>query len=295
VGIIGATVMPHGLFVGCALATQDRASVKPVVLPSMPDRREARPKGLLERFVDLFRPVQSDTQDEFASHADRPNNSLSFVKAHLRHSVVDIVVNLLGLAVVINSFAVFHQHGVNITSADLYDAHDILRDMIGRGAAVIFAIALLFSGESASLIATVAGQIVSEGFLRWHVSPVVRRLLTRLLSLIPSVIMAVSVGRPGINAMLVASQVVLSLVLPFVVFPLVWLTSSRTVMRVPVPAPARSTQKEEGAEEDPNVTEDVYLYFNNGWVVAGIGYIIWASVVVANVYVLIMLVLGNGS
>lgn len=108
-------------------------------------------------------------------------------------------------------------------------------------------------------------------------------------------IMAVSVGRAGINAMLVASQVVLSLVLPFVVFPLIWLTSSRTVMRVRIPAPARPTQKEEGAEEDPNATEDVYLYFNNGWVVAGIGYIIWASIVVANSYVLIMLVLGNGS
>ena len=100
VGIIGATVMPHGLFVGCALATQDRASVKPVVLPNIPNRRS---KGLLERFVNLFRPVQIDAQDEFASHADRPNNSLSFVKAHLRHSVVDIVVNLLGIAVVINS------------------------------------------------------------------------------------------------------------------------------------------------------------------------------------------------
>jgi len=293
--------MPHGLFVGCALATQDRASVKPVVLPSTPGHRATRLKGLLERFLNIFRPVQIDTQDEFASHADRPNNSLSFVNAHLRHAVVDIVVNLLGIAVVINSLililssAVFHQPGVETTNADLYAAHDLLRDKIGRGAAVIFAIALLFSGESASLIATVAGQIVSEGFLRWRVSPVVRRLLTRLLGLIPSMIMAVSVGRPGLNAMLVASQVVLSLVLPFIVFPLVWLTSSRTVMRVRVPAPVRPTEKEEGAEEDPNVTEDVYLYFNNGWVVASIGYIIWAAIVVANAYVLIVLALGNGT
>jgi len=108
--------------------------------------------------------------------------------------------------------------------------------------------------------------------------------------------MAVSVGRPGLNAMLVASQVVLSLVLPFIVFPLVWLTPSRIVMRLRVPAPVRPTEKEEGAEEeDPNVTEDVYLYFNNGWVVASIGYIIWAAIVVANVYVLTMLALGNGS
>jgi metal iron transporter len=123
--------------------------------------------------------------------------------------------------------------------------------------------------------------------------PLVRRLLTRLLGLIPSMIVAVAVGRPGINAMLIASQVVLSLVLPFIVFPLVWLTSSSTVMRVRAPTPARPTQKEEGAEEDINAAEDVYLYFNNGRVIAGLGYGIWAVIVVANAYALITLALGD--
>lgn len=104
-----------------------------------------------------------------------------------------------------------------------------------------------------------------------------------------------AVGQPGMNAMLVASQVVLSLVLPFIVFPLVWLTSSRTVMRVRGATPAQPTQKEEGAEEDPNVAEDVYLYFNNGRFITGLGYIIWASIVVANAYALITLALGDGS
>jgi len=299
VGIIGATVMPHSLFLGSALATQDRASVKPIDLPSMPDQRATRSKGLLGRFLDLFRPTHTDAQDEYANHAERSNNTLSFVKAHLHHSIVDIVVNLLGLAVVINSLililssAVFHQPGVETTSADIYDAHAILRDVVGRGAAVIFALALLCCGQSASLVATIAGQIVSEGFLRWRVSPLVRRLLTRLLGLIPSMIVAVAVGRPGINAMLIASQVVLSLVLPFIVFPLVWLTSSRTVMRVRAPTPARPTQKEEGAEEDRNVAEDVYLYFNNGRVIAGLGYGILAVIVVANAYALVTLALGD--
>jgi len=299
VGIIGATVMPHGLFLGSALATQDRASVKPVDLPSMPDQRATRSKGLLGRFLDLFRPTHTDAQDEYASHADRPNNSLSFVKAHLHHSVVDIIVNLLGIAVVINSLililasAVFHQPGVETDSADIEDAHAIIRDIVGRGAAVIFALALLCAGQSASLVATVSGQIVSEGFLRWRVSPFVRRLLTRLLGLIPSMIVAVAVGRSGINAMLIGSQVVLSLVLPFIVFPLVWLTSSRTVMRVRVPTPAQLTQKEGGEEEDPNVSEDMYLYFNNGRIIAGLGYTIWAVIVVANAYALITLALGD--
>ncbi len=94
--------MPHGLFLGSALATQDRASVKPAPLPSIPNIRATESKQLLGKFLDLFRPMRADT-DEFASHADRPNNSLSFVKAHLHHAIVDIVVNLLSLAVIINS------------------------------------------------------------------------------------------------------------------------------------------------------------------------------------------------
>lgn len=94
--------MPHALFLGSALATQDRASVKSASLPTMPNIRVTESKRFPEKFFDLFRPVRTDT-DEFATHADRPNNSLSFIKAHLHHAIVDIVVNLLGLAVIINS------------------------------------------------------------------------------------------------------------------------------------------------------------------------------------------------
>ncbi|KAF8481695.1 natural resistance-associated macrophage protein [Russula ochroleuca] len=300
VGILGATVMPHSLFLGSALATQDRALVKPTALPSMSNIRATESKGLLRKLSDLFRPARVETSDESTSHADRPNNSLSFVKAHLYHAIVDLVVNLLGLAVIINSLililasAVFHHPGVQTDSADISDAYSILSDIVGRGAATIFALALLCSGQSASLVATVAGQIVSEGFIRWRVSPVMRRLLTRLLGLIPSMVVAVAVGEDGINAMLVASQVVLSIVLPFIVLPLVWLTTSRTVMRVYAPAPTRPAQVENGAEEK-DVAEGEYLDFSNGWIIAGIGYVIWAVIVVANGYVLVTLIIGKGS
>jgi metal iron transporter len=105
VGILGATVMPHGLFLGSALATQDRASVKPTAPPSPSSTRVTSPKGFefLGTLSRLLRPIHADTLEEFASHADRPNNSLAFVKAHLKHGIVDLVINLLGLAVIINS------------------------------------------------------------------------------------------------------------------------------------------------------------------------------------------------
>jgi len=292
--------MPHGLFLGSALATQDRAFVNPVSLPRMTNIRATGPTGLLGKFLNLFRPVHGESSDEYASHADRPNNTLQFIKAHLHHAIVDIVVNLLGVAVVINSLililaaAVYHQPGVDDATADIYDAHSLLSDVVGRGAAAIFAIALLCSGQSASLVATVAGQIVSEGFLRWRVSPFARRLITRLLSLIPSMAVAVAVGRPGVNAMLIGSQVVLSIVLPFIIFPLVWLTSSRTVMRVRAPVPAQPVQ-EDGVEDEKSVAEGEYLDFSNGWVLAGVGYLIWVVIVIANGYVLITLVLGDAN
>jgi metal iron transporter len=107
-------------------------------------------------------------------------------------------------------------------------------------------------------------------------------------------VVAVAVGEDGINAMLVASQVVLSIVLPFIVLPLVWLTTSRTVMRVYAPAPTRPAQVENGAEEK-DVAEGEYLDFSNGWIIAGIGYVIWAVIVVANGYVLVTLIIGKGS
>ena len=124
-----------------------------------------------------------------------------------------------------------------------------------------------------------------------------RRLLTRLLSLIPSMAVAVAVGPKGINTMLVASQVVLSVVLPFVVFPLVWLTSSRTVMRVRTPTSSTKAepQKKDDTEVQQTVATNEYLDFSNGWVVAGIGYSICLVVLVANGYVLITLMLGMGS
>lgn len=171
-------------------------------------------------------------------------------------------------------------------------------------AAFLFAFALLAAGQSSSIIATVAGQAVSEGFLQWRVSvssftcrplrglnccgvqPVVRRLLTRLLGLIPSMIVAIAVGRRGIDALLVASQVVLAITLPFITFPLLYLTSSRAIMKVRVPTSDVAASDAEGGVG--------WVDFSNGWLAVGIGASIWLLVLVANVYVIVMLILGKG-
>jgi manganese transport protein len=94
-------------------------------------------------------------------------------------------------------------------------------------ASTLFAVALLASGQNSTLTGTLAGQIVMEGFLDLRLPPWLRRLVTRLVAIVPAAVVAMVWGRTGIGKLLVLSQVILSLQLPFAVFPLVQFTSSR--------------------------------------------------------------------
>ncbi|KAH7915686.1 natural resistance-associated macrophage protein-domain-containing protein [Hygrophoropsis aurantiaca] len=340
VGILGATVMPHSLFLGSHLATQDRIASEPLKkvstfssfeeeLDGPVESRLTRTKHSLKSlWVSLFRVERSDdTRCSVNRHSDRENSSLAFVRAHLYHGMVDVVVSLLGFAVIINAMililasAVFYYgtsggHGSE-SPASLFDAHTLIKNIIGKPAALLFALALLASGQSASIVATVAGQSVSEGFLRWKVSPVIRRLLTRLLGLIPSMIVAIAVGPAGIDTLLVASQVVLSIVLPFITFPLIYLTSSKRIMSVRkstalstlnVPNPAAPPDVDPAsnsndidipvatvpAEDIEAVNASDMVDFSSGKFMTGVGYLIWIVIVVANVYVLVTLGMGEG-
>ncbi|KAG2117911.1 natural resistance-associated macrophage protein-domain-containing protein [Suillus discolor] len=244
IGIIGATVMPHALFLGSNLATQDRISDPPKPLPTPADARRLSFSQKIKQFwrsIIYFSRSERDTGKDYTSrHGFRQNNSLEFIRGHISHGTVDLVLSLMGLAVPINSAililaaAMFYSSDYN-ASIGLENMHTLMQQTLGSAAAVIFALALVCSGQTASITATLAGQIVSEGFISWNISPFIRRLLTRLISLIPSMIVAISSGGAGINALLIASQVALSVVLPFVAFPLIYLTSSKTVMSVRTP------------------------------------------------------------
>ncbi|KAG8742385.1 hypothetical protein FRC10_001607 [Ceratobasidium sp. 414] len=326
IGILGATVMPHAIFLGSSLATLDRVSPAPS-LESLPTPQaeknltlkqkisrassalfyvERKPKGnpvMHTRGADMRvgslefhsrdeMPASPIGQSHLAPTRKYLNNSVEFIKEHLGHAVIDIgellspnfallinnglfvtVMSLLGFAVIINSAilvlaaAAFFYSGRNqdVADAGLFDAHDLIRDMIGKPAAVMFAVALLCSGQSASITATLAGQIVSEGFIEWRVSPFVRRIITRLIGLVPSTIVAVTVGRQGIDVLLVASQVALSIVLPFVIFPLVYLTSQQSIMEVAKPS-------------------GEVVSYKSSIVATAFGYLIFVVVVVANSY-----------
>jgi manganese transport protein len=115
--------------------------------------------------------------------------------------------------------------------ADISDAYKLLAPVLGYSlASTAFAVALLASGQNSTLTGTMAGQIVMEGFLELRLRPWVRRLITRLVAIVPAVIVASLYGERGVGQLLVLSQVVLSMQLSFAVIPLVQFTSDRRKM-----------------------------------------------------------------
>jgi manganese transport protein len=136
----------------------------------------------------------------------------------------------INAAILILSAATFHQAGMTEV-ADIGDAYRTLTPLLGTTlGSILFAVALLASGQNSTLTGTLAGQIVMEGFLNIRLSPWLRRLITRLIAIIPAVIVTIIAGEKGTISLLVLSQVILSLQLSFAVVPLVLFTSDKKKM-----------------------------------------------------------------
>jgi NRAMP (natural resistance-associated macrophage protein) metal ion transporters len=187
-GILGATIMPHNLYLHSALVhTRDFASDDGA-------KREA-----------------------------------------MRYATIDTLVALtiaffINAAIVVLAASVFYVNGKNDV-AEIQDAYQLLAPMLGASAAsTLFAVALLASGQNATLTATLAGQVVMEGFLNLRMPAWKRRLLTRGLAIVPAVLVAWWFGVSGTAQLLVLSQVILSLQLPFALVPLWMMTKDRDLM-----------------------------------------------------------------
>lgn len=342
IGIIGATIMPHSVFVGSALATQDR-EISAAEFKERSTMATEEVKGTRwQRFKNLFKLIPGASKlGNVTSHRDWQTRPLAFVKAHINHGAWDVALSLLIFAVAINSMILIVAGGVfyygNGTipqgrardePAGLFDAHDVIGEVAGKAFGFLFAFALLAAGQSSSIIATVAGQAVSEGFLNWRVTPFLRRLITRCISIIPALVVAIAVGRRGVDMLLVLSQVILSVVLPFVIAPLLYLTSRKDVMTVtvsPIDKNVLSQQSSRTFSPDPDAgiaqtttdsktlnqelaepeafvrtasssTEDDLeasppktVRYDNHWTAIAFGVAIWLVISCANVYAIVML------
>ena len=153
--------------------------------------------------------------------------------AALRWAVTDSTIALtlalfINASILILAAAVFHANG-RFDVEDIEQAHQLLAPMLGA-AATLFAVALLASGLNSTVTATLAGQIVMEGFLHLRMPPWLRRLITRALAIIPVVVVIVLFGDQGAVKLLVLSQVVLSMQLPFAIIPLVRIVTDKVTM-----------------------------------------------------------------
>jgi manganese transport protein len=163
------------------------------------------------------------------------NRDKAGIKKALRLNVWDstIALNLAFLvnaAILILAAAVFHSSGRQDV-AEIKEAHHLLDQLLGTSVApVLFAVALIAAGQSSTVTGTLAGQVVMEGYLRLRINPWMRRLLTRLIAIIPAVIVILINGEKNIDDLLVFSQVILSIQLSFAIIPLIHFVSDKKTM-----------------------------------------------------------------
>jgi manganese transport protein len=156
-------------------------------------------------------------------------------KEAIRFATIDSTIALMSAlfinaAILIVAAGTFHGTGYDHI-ADIDDAYKLLSPLLGTTmASVLFATALLLSGQNATLTGTLAGQIVMEGFLSIRLRPWLRRLITRVIAIIPAIAVLLIYGDRGTGPLLILSQVILSLQLPFAVFPLIVFTGDRAKM-----------------------------------------------------------------
>lgn len=157
-------------------------------------------------------------------------------KQAIKFATIDSTVSLflaffINAAILILAASAFHFNG-HQEVADIHDAYKLLEPVLGiKVASTFFAIALLASGQNSTLTGTLAGQIVMEGFLNIRLKPWLRRLITRLIAVVPALIVSILYGEKGASNLLIFSQVILSLQLSFAVVPLLQITGNKTKMK----------------------------------------------------------------
>lgn len=199
-GIIGATVMPHNLYLHSSIVKHRL-------------EKEYSPQDSIESPPSLQPPKTSLSSIINYATAD---STLALFFALLINS-----------AILITAAAAFHTRG-KLDVQHIEDASNLMRDWLGPASAVLFGCALLAAGQSSTVTGTVAGQIVFEGHLQMRLAPWLRRLVTRVVAIVPALLIILWVGADSVNELLIYSQVILSFQLPFAIIPLIVFAFSPT-------------------------------------------------------------------
>ncbi|EAQ83882.1 hypothetical protein CHGG_10286 [Chaetomium globosum CBS 148.51] len=239
--ILGGTLMPHALYVGTALSRSRLydfdAKHHPTTTTTTVTNTTTSPTS----------PTYSSSTLSQQPPPYRP--SLQAIRACLRYSIAELCITLFTIAVLVNSAlliiagtAFYHPPSSEIppddeepsSSEDLYTLHTLFSTLISPTAGTLFATSLLFSGISAGVVSTVAGQVVMEGAFAVRLAPFARRLLTRCVAIVPALVIALAVGREGLGRALVACNYLLAIALIPVTAPVIWYTGRGRYMVVGV-------------------------------------------------------------
>jgi metal iron transporter len=269
--------MPHSIYLGSG-----------IVQPRLRD---------FDKKAELYHEPSSDSESIDESKY-RP--SLRAIRSCMSYTIAELCITLFVVAIFVNS-AILIISAASLSEiaddADLYGMYNLFRTSISQGAATILAVALLFSGTSAGVLATLSGQLVMEGAMHWRINPFVRRLVTRLIAVIPGMIIAAAEGRSGLAAALNGCNVVLSLALIFLTAPLLWYTSRDKYMTVTTEDGRISARPLEGAilpSSDVEGTGSPGVSMANNKVNTVAAVAVWILIAFLNVALLVLLGLGLG-
>lgn len=305
ISILGATVMPHSLFLGSAL-----------VQPRLLDYDVKHGNYTVSDEQDKVKKSKSTEEimeEKYFNY--RPTNAA--IKYCMKYSMVELSITLFTLALFVNC-AILVVAGSTLYNspeadgADLFTIHELLSRNLAPAAGTIFMLALLLSGQSAGVVCTMAGQIVSEGHINWKLQPWQRRLATRCISIIPCLVISICIGREALSKALNASQVVLSIVLPFLVAPLIFFTCKKSIMKTEITVDhteedshnhqnnndrsAGSVIEQDGSSgmEIENGKDVKIVYMANNWIITVIAIIVWLFLSLLNVYAIVQLGMSHG-
>lgn len=300
--IIGSTVMIHSLFLGSGIV-QPRLREYDVQngYVMLDELIDAEDEVILnEKSESKQRRFIEDKEAAYFYNSYKP--SYQAIEYSFKYSIIELVVTLFTFALFVN-LAILIIAGSTLydtpeaMDADLYAIHNLLSTNLAPVVGTVFMLALLFSGQSAGIVCTIAGQIVSEGHINWTVKPWLRRLITRGIAIVPCMIISLCIGKNGLDEALNISQVVISILLPPLTAPLIYFTCKKSIMKIEIPADLQlhgssevevEVQETQETIDTTDSEQDIkYKYMNNNWLTTILVVLIWLFVSVLNIYAIV--------
>lgn len=323
--LLGSNLMPHSLYLGSGVVQARMKSFDAKLGHYIPPENKKNSNIFFyENRIDI-----DEDDDEGASDLESNQGtykpSIQAIDETLSFTVAELVVSLIFVALFVNA-AILIVAGSALSkpldddgdgaleTADLFTLHQLLNTHLSKTAGAVFAFALLFSGLCGGTVVTIAGQMIMEGHVKVSMPPGLKRIITRIIAIIPCIVVVLFGGREGLSMVLNASQVVLSFMLPFVSAPLIYFTGSQDIMKVQIyqdhddseifeledmdttgEIQSPATTGVDGLANDMLISDDGLKYKSmaNGRTTKILAWIVWGLISILNFWLLLSMALGK--